>query len=192
MKAALIAGADVPGLKEAIDRAADCYRTTQFDAERGMFAYSTARDKPVAKGTASCTAIGALALQITGYGATPEVQAAVQTLSDKTCVWGEPGGLGGHTLYIWYYLTQVKYHAGESIFKQWNNLFARTLLSAQNNDGSWTPFAEAEKRLGPVYGTTFCALTLMVYYRVLPTYQPIEVTEPPTPSSGDDVTVEII
>jgi hypothetical protein len=67
------------------------------------------------------------------------------------------------------------------------------VVSAQNTDGSWTPFTKNESEYGPVYGTAFCALTLMVYYRFLPTYQPIEVeAAPATQKSADDVSVEVL
>ena len=43
----------------------------------------------------------------------------------------------------------------------------------------------------PVYATTLAALTLQVYYRFLPTYQPIE-TKAIDQKSDDDVTIEIL
>ena len=43
----------------------------------------------------------------------------------------------------------------------------------------------------PVYATTLAALTLQVYYRFLPTYQPIQA-EKIDQKSDSDVTIEIL
>ena len=43
----------------------------------------------------------------------------------------------------------------------------------------------------PVYATTLAALTLQVYYRFLPTYQPIDTT-PVDQKSDSDVKIEIM
>ena len=52
----------------------------------------------------------------------------------------------------------------------------------QNPDGTWgPPPGSVEGRYGPVYNTALMALMLQVYYRFLPTYQPIEVEQRPRP-----------
>ena len=55
-------------------------------------------------------------------------------------------------------------------FPSWNDQFAPVYTRAQNADGSWTPPGD-ERIQGKVYGTTLAALTLQVYYRLLPTYR---------------------
>jgi len=57
----------------------------------------------------------------------------------------------------------------------------------QNPDGSWCPAPDsAEARFGPVYSTALSTLMLEVYYRILPTYKEIEVSEAPQPTGEDD------
>jgi hypothetical protein len=70
-------------------------------------------------------------------------------------------------------------------------MFARMLVTNQNADGSWTPNGASEGTYGPVYATTLSALSLMVYYRFLPTYQPIEVEEAPKENQTDDILPEV-
>jgi hypothetical protein len=70
-------------------------------------------------------------------------------------------------------------------------MFARTVVSNQNSDGSWLGWG-GEEKYGPVYSTCLCALSLMVYYRFLPTYQPVEVEEAPADAGADEIKVEVI
>jgi hypothetical protein len=88
-------------------------------------------------------------------------------------------------------MAQTFFHKGGAMWNRWNNGFAPEMLRAQQPDGSWIGAGEEEGN-GPVYGTTFAALTMMVYYRYLPTYQPIATEIRPTEKSKDDVVVEVI
>ena len=91
-----------------------------------------------------------------------------------------------------YYVTQAKFHRGKGTWERWNNSFAKEMVDHQNPDGSWVSGGKEEAEQGPVYGTTFSALSLMVYYRFLPTYKPVEAEVKPTEKSSDDVVVEVI
>ena len=72
------------------------------------------------------------------------------------------------------------------------NAAASKFARSKRADGSWVSGGKEEADQGPVYGTTFSALSLMVYYRFLPTYQPIQTDAKPTEKSADDVVVEVI
>ena len=92
-----------------------------------------------------------------------------------------------HALYGWYYVTQAKFHQGGKTWNNWNSEFARLYTRKQNEDGSWTSPAEDEEGpYGPVYSTTLAALTLQVYYRLLPTYQ----AEAVAPAEAEDLEEE--
>ncbi len=191
MKAAYIAGADVPGLVEAMQRCANGFKMN-YIPEQGRFRYAPQPGKAEGSGpTLACTGIGTLCLQLLGHASSPEVDGALKYLETITPDYQNPEGTS-RPLYAWYYITQALFHKGGGAWNRWNAAFARTMTQAQNDDGSWVSTGKEEVEYGPVYGTVFSALTLMVYYRFLPTYQPIAVEEKPTEKSKDDVVVEVV
>ncbi|MBP7275465.1 MAG: terpene cyclase/mutase family protein [Kiritimatiellae bacterium] len=187
VKAAYIVGADVPGLKEKMATIANGFRMNYLPDQQ-RFAYA-----PPASGgpTIACTAIGTLCLQLLGYPSDERVTGALKGLQDVRCNWDEPG-MGNHPMYAWYYMSQAKFHSKTAThFTHWNDSYAPAMISHQNQDGSWTPAWGSERGYGPVYGTAFGAVSLMVYYRFLPTYQEIKEEEAPTETQEDDIVIEI-
>ena len=73
-------------------------------------------------------------------------------------------------------MAQAKFQAdaekGGPIFRKFNPAMANYLLPLQEADGSWN-----EGKRGPTMDTAMAALTLMVYYRHLPTTQRRAVVE---------------
>jgi len=194
LKAAFIAGADVPGLKEAMDKAVAGFKIN-FDKSNSMYAYAPggAQDDQgggSVQGRPSITPIAILSLQLLGRGRDEETLAAQNTMSTWTASWNDKHP-SSWPLYTWYYATQAIFHGGGDVWDKWNAQFARMLIENQNADGSWSPTGRSEAGYGPVYGTTFSALSLMVYYRFLPTYQPIEVVEAPKETRPDDVEIDL-
>ncbi len=191
MKAAFISGAEIDGLEEAMQSAIQGFLLNFGEGNR-MFAYAPTDPGRPNSGRPSNTAMAVLSLQLLGAGGEREVRDALSAIQNENISWGSSGSMGGWPLYTWYYFTQAVFHQGGSPWERWNRQFSDALVNAQNEDGSWTPFSERESAYGPVYGTTFSALTLMVYYRFLPTFQPIEIEAPPTQEREDDVEIEII
>jgi hypothetical protein len=189
LKAAYIAGAENPGLKEALERAVQDLKSAQ-DPETGRFYYT---DKGSHR--SDCiTAIAVLCMQLSGHAVDKECRQGLQALQGASCDWDKPEPW---PLYAWYYISQAKFHQGGQTWDGWNAKFARNYVKGQNEDGSWTsPGAKGdfgggkETGDGPVYSTTLAALTLQVYYRFLPTYKAIAV-EPATQTDTDDVQVQI-
>ena len=194
LKAAFIAGADNQGLKESMDRAANFLKERQF--EDGSFPYSAANRgrQP------NMTAVAVLCLQLLGYSGDNATRSGLHFLRDADANWQRPEQA---PLYSWYYVTQTKFHQGGGSWTSWNNKFAPALIRNQNEDGSWLSpgfalqgdgvtreFRGAEVN-SKVYATTFAALSLQVYYRFLPTYQPIE-DRVIDQRSSDDVQIQIL
>lgn len=163
LKAAYIANAGVEGLKEAMNLAVRDIKSAQHT--NGKFGYS---NNP-SVGRIGVTGVGVLSLQLLGEAQSSACQKGLAYLEsrDPEVSWEDADD--EWPLYGWYYITQAKFHANQN-WNDWNSMFAREFTDAQNEDGSWTP-PEDEARRGPVYGTTLAALTLQVYYRLLPTYQ---------------------
>ncbi len=190
LKSAYIAGAENPGIKEAMEKAVMDLKSVQ-DLESGRFYYTD----PSAHKTDSITGIAVLCMELLGHAMDKECRAGLQALTGTNCDWDKPEPW---PLYAWYYITQAKFHQGGQTWSGWNSKFARVFVKNQNEDGSWTSPGEKipgdtgkEINLGPVYSTTLAALTLQVYYRFLPTYKPIAV-EPITQTDTNDVVVEIL
>jgi len=184
LKSAYIAGAENPGLKEALEKAAADLKAVQ-NPETGRFGYTER-----AGGSDGCTGIGVLCLQLLGQGGEESVKKGLQALRDTGLSWAAQEHEEGWPLYEWYYITQAKFHQGGQAWAGWNSAFARLYIKQQNEDGSWDPPARAEQSQGPVYSTTLAALTLQVYYRFLPTYKPIAV-EPISQTDTNDVVIRL-
>ncbi len=190
IKAAYIAGSDVPGLKEAMDKAVSGFARSQ-NIETGRFGYSS-----VGNGSDGVTGVGVLCMQLLGQHRSRSVQAGLNAMREFKCDYRDPPSW---PMYAWYYITQAKFHNGGQLWNAWNNQFAPELTKNQNEDGSWTSAGQnlkgdshgKEVNHGPVYSTTLAALTLTVYYRFLPTYKPIAV-ESEEDANKDDVTIQII
>ncbi len=164
-----------------------------FQLDSGLFGYSKTRkdekwpENPD-QGRESMTGVGVLCLQLLGLGRDSCAKQGLAALANAECTWEKGWGQGLHSCrtYTWYYITQAKFHAGKKIWKKWNNLFAPEFVKNQHNSGYWDApdhfnipdkSLEGEKLNGRVYNTTLAALTLMVYYRHLPSYQRIEDAE---------------
>ena len=190
LKSAYIAGAENPGLKDALEKAVEDLKSVQ-DAETGRFYYTDTSSHK----SDGITGIAVLCMQLLGHSMDREARQGLQALTGTSCDWDKPDSW---PLYCWYYITQAKFHQGGQTWSGWNAKFARLYVKNQNEDGSWTsPGANSENEsgkevnLGPVYSTTLSALTLQVYYRFLPTYKPIAV-EPVSQTDTNDVVVEIL
>jgi hypothetical protein len=172
LKAAFIAGAGNPGLKPAMDLAVADMKAAQKDD--GSFYYTDRGSHS----THSMTAVAVLSLQLLGHGTAAEARRGLSALGDARCDWRNPPAW---PMYAWYYIAQSKFHQGGSHWRNWNNQFAPQFIRNQNPDGSWTSAGLAlgagttgRENMHPAYATTLAALTLQVYYRFLPTYQPVE------------------
>ena len=189
LKAAFIAGADNPRLKSAMDLAvADMKSAQKAD---GSFRYSNADSHS----THGITAVAVLSMQLLGHGREKAVQNGLDYLREAACDWKNPPNW---PMYAWYYISQTKFHQGGGSWKSWNDQFAPEFIHHQNSDGSWDSAGLSLKSgtigredLHRVYATTMAALTLQVYYRFLPTYQPI-AKQGVEQTSGDDVMVDVL
>jgi len=183
LKAASWAGAENDGLKAAIEasvRGLDLqYRNSN------MFQYSTrGKEHPE---DLCMTGVAVLCKQLTGHALDENVKRAMISLRNCQFVWApdkEKGkdnrGMGRWPFYAWYYITQARFQHGGRGWAAWNKQFAPVLCDMQNPDGSWCPApGSSESMFGPVYFTTLATLQLEVYYRLLPTFQPVKIDAGP-------------
>ena len=184
MKAGYVAGAEVPGLVEAFEKAIQFIKKATYsysrNSRKGTFGYSSPGN-----GSWAMQGTGTLCLQLLGEGHSPEAREGVKNIYENhlragKVVWDAEGsktgdvGHGGVT-YSWYYETQAMFHAGRTEWRRWNEQYTSQLIRKQKSDGRWeSPVAEGKKSLGefdPYYATCLCCLMLEVYYRYLPTFK---------------------
>jgi len=199
LKAASIGGSEIEGLSEAMARAVKDLLMHQSSSD-GMFYYQSAendRGRNLSNDRLRCnTGIAVLCLQLLGQGMSQETKKGLSSLRTSSCTW-TGSNESWWPLYGWYYITQAKFHAGGAQWSSWNNKFAKILTSNQEPDGHWDAPSSGsdpgrEDRFGPVYCTTFAALTLQVYYRFLPTYQAkaVQVQDVTAEMADDDVVID--
>lgn len=183
MKAGYVAGADVPGLMDAIEKSISFIKNVTYSD--GSFGYN----KP-GGGSEGMQGVGTLCLQLLGEGSSIEARTVLDAIEKKIrVVWDDSKSYQTHStpVYNWYYLTQAMFHAGRSKWSNWNKMFTDIVLANQKSDGHWdspgkATWMEKNDKTGqmekktraeydPWYATTLCCLSLQVYYRYLPTYK---------------------
>ncbi len=93
---------------------------------------------------------------------------------------------GRRNLYMWYYATLALHHnrdqspAAATAWDDWNHALTTTLLTTQQNDGSWSATTVWGGYGGRVYTTALSAMCLEVYYR----YSPARAPGPPSELAG--------
>ncbi len=186
MKAADLAGIDLPGLQSAMSLAARGMKLNQ--REDGKFIYASGTPNHAISNRNIMTAIGTLSLQILGESGSRNVRAAMGHLSGLS---PESYHDEMEPVYAWYYATQAYFHQGGAVWSRWNRLFAPMAVNGQNADGSWEWELGRSGGYGPVYHTTLTALSLMVYYRYLPTMQTELIQQrpagQPSAAEADDI-----
>lgn len=196
VKAAVMAGLEVNGLRECAYRA---IAGLKANYSSGGFGYTSPGNSQ------TLTPVGVLCLQLLGKGTDPAITGPLDgMLKNATCDWQNPRC--ADPLYSWYYLTQAKFHRGEGEFKPWNQQFAPALMKNQvivtnaiegtNGQmvsiGYWNPASQSEKCKAYCYNTTLCTLMLTVYYRHLPTYSASDAAETEVSfARQDDIKVQV-
>ena len=158
LRAAKDIGCDVPleNIEAAIAYVKKC-------AGRGnrAFAYQPGGDP-----TPTRTGTGILALEVCGEHRSPEVMGGVAFLRER-----ELNFNSHYFFYGVYYCSVGMFKVGGKDWINTRDQLVRTLLAAQNPDGSWMATRGSEKSQGPVYATSMAVLALSVEYQYLPIYQ---------------------
>ena len=178
LKAAQMSGARNVGIDTAIDASMQGLKSQATGRERGLFRYGTRIREE--HSDMAMTAVAVLCMQLAGFAMDSDARAGIAALRNVRFQWekgqDDERAVGDWPVYAWYYLTQARFHQGGRTWDSWNRQFALPLCDMQNDDGSWPPAPQSrEPRYGPVYITALNALMLQVYYRLLPTFQEIEV-----------------
>lgn len=174
LRSARLAGLNVPknvlkGCRTYVDQAA-------ADAKKVTYAYLPGRPaSPV------MTAEALLTRQYLGW---PRDFPAL--VKGASLVAADLEGSKERNIYYWYYATQLLHNMQNKDWKRWNarvrdGLVAMQVTGDGCDHGSWDPnspqpdaWARTDRRLGAgrLFLTSLSVLTLEVYYRYLPLYQP--------------------
>ncbi|MCX7592096.1 MAG: terpene cyclase/mutase family protein [Kiritimatiellae bacterium] len=196
LKAAKMAGLEVPGLDECMKKAIEGFKKNADPA--GGFGYaSTGPEWGQLKAT-GLTGAGTLSMQFLGAAREKETIGGLKYLQERRLAFNWEGATW-RDIYYWYYDTQARFHAGGTIWDTWNKMFSIPLVNAQivlkgqgvdgKDIGYWSTGEEGH---GRVMETALCTLMLEVYYRYLPTYRPpddlkVDLAEQPK----DEIVVQV-
>jgi len=200
LKAAKLAGAKNANLDETLILISNGLKFMQTESGRILYTWESSKE-PGNSGDKNMTSVGTLALQLLGHGKSKEVAAGLTAMSEFTV---DPQDYKSF-YYRNYYTTQAKFHAGKGAWRSWNSEFAPIFTKLQEEDGSWlTPphkpkgdddggHHNESKAIGPAFTTSMAALSLMVYYRNLPTFQEKAISETMAENEdSEDVELEIL
>jgi hypothetical protein len=189
---------DVPGLEQAMHRAAGGFRKNFYTrGDYGAFAYTKGSD--ISSG--GLTGVGVLCLQFLGDAGSRECRSALRSLADWRFNWDTTKRKS--FVYYMYYTTQALFMEGGKVWKQWDRQFQHTIMNeqdviAKDNSGyvdhegvkhaigSWISPSPKEHNGGnPVMDTILCTLMLEVYYRYLTTSAAMPEQDTEGDSDGD-------
>jgi hypothetical protein len=139
------------------------------------------------------TGVAVLCMQLAGSNQVEEVKSGLEYLRDVECSdWDEGWEKTGknksfNIAYEWYYNTQAIFQKGGSKWSSWNNKFAPMLIEAQDLSGAWKPPSEMDEAVSKdiIYTTSFCTLSLQVYYRILPSFKKADRNDRPFEFDND-------
>ena len=186
LKAALIAGCTVPGIKDALENAVRDLKKV-WNSQTGKFGYTAAGN-----GSIGMTGAGILCLQFIGHGKDRETITALQNLRDIKINWN--AAEDAHPLYGFYYITQCRFQESKESFALWQAHFVPVYLKAQQADGHWDAMKgekNTEDKIGPVYSTTLSCLTMETFVRFLPSYQHVDESAA-APTNSDEVIIKVL
>lgn len=183
MKAASVAGLEIPGMAQAKQRGAAWLKNENFSG--GSFHYSGHRGARWSMNGAGC-----VVLQLLGHHTAPAVKTVVSRLKDEyKSEWKK---VCHASSYSWYYITQAAFHGGKSSFKSYFPTFSRMLIKHQADDGHWPSpnqdVAKTNRGYHPYMNTALNCLSLQVAFRYLPSYQTTRKQMAGGVTGGDDET----
>jgi len=196
LNAADAAGLVVPGLQEALERIPQAI--AGHHKGDGTFFYRTGIQRPVAYDY--MTGVAVFCLQLTGRRGDPLLRQGLDYLGGVQVLNWEEGWRKTQSnrsfdmAYEWYYNTQAVFQQGGSKWKSWNARFAPMLIRAQAQDGAWREPEVRSDDAGEktVNITAYCALSLQVYYRILPGGARMEGPRRKNPAFKDLIRVEVV
>lgn len=171
MKSASLAGLEVPA--NTVKRCRLYLDLTAADPTGTTYAYMPGRGL-----TNTMTAEGLLARQYLGW-----TREDPRIIDGSSLVMADLDVSEERNIYYWYYATQLLHNMQGPDWKRWNPRVRDGLISLQVRGegcdrGSWDPMFPDPDRWGRVtgrlYTTSLSLLTLEVYYRYLPLYEPLE------------------
>lgn len=146
LKSGYLAGAEVPGLEEAMKKSIKFLKEKAY--KDGRFGYSSP-----GKGGPAMDAAGTYCLQLLGEG---------DSIEAKTCLTNRVASLAlkweraGHSsCYTWYYVNRAMFHGEKKTFVDWHKQFVPMLIANQAEDGHWD---DPEKPGTPPHSTPYLSV----------------------------------
>ncbi len=190
LRAAQAADVQVDGIVQALENSVQFVQG--MHAGEGKFYYRLGNKTP--NGDLDyMSGVAVLCMQLAGSNQVQEVKYGLEYLRDVECSdweegWEKTGKNKSFNIaYEWYYTTQAIFQKGGSKWNHWNNKFAPMLIEAQDGSGAWKPPGESDEDVSKdiIYTTSFCTLSLQVYYRILPSFKKADRNDRPFEFEND-------
>lgn len=148
------------------------YMQRVYDPQRGTFRYEIHSDEPEFIYSRAMAGAGVLSMSMAGKHGTDMAQTAAKYILQRPFdQYQRPITGEQYPCYSAFYCSQAMYHMGGKYYREYYPKLSRTIIDAQQDDGSWELPAGHEVQYGSSYMTALSVLALTPPYQMLPVFQ---------------------
>ncbi len=148
------------------------YMQRLYDRKRGTFRYELHSDEPEFIHSRAMAGAGVLSMSMAGKHDTDMAQAAAKYILQRPFdQFTRPMAGEQYPCYAAFYCSQAMYHMGGKYWREYYPTLSRTIVNAQQDDGSWNLSSGLDVKYGTSYMTALAVLALTPPYQMLPVFQ---------------------
>lgn len=148
------------------------YMQRVYDPQRGTFRYEIHSDEPGFIYSRAMAGAGVLSMSMAGKHGTDMAQTAAKYILRRPFdQYQRPIEGEQYPCYSAFYCSQAMYHMGGKYWREYYPTLSKTIVAAQQDDGSWNVRSGHEGQYGPTYMTALTVLALTPPYQMLPVFQ---------------------
>jgi hypothetical protein len=148
------------------------YLRRVYDPAIGSFRYEIHTDFPPLNHSRGMAGAGLLSLSLAGEHESPLAKKTARYILDRPFdQYDRPIRGEEYQCYSAFYCSQAMFQQGRDEWKAFYPPFARTLTSAQADDGAWRPREGKDAPFGAAYTTAITILALSPPFQMLPIFQ---------------------
>ncbi len=148
------------------------YMQRLYDQGRGTFRYEIHSDEPEFVYSRAMAGAGVLSMSMAGKHDTDMAQTAAKYILRRPFTqYRLPIAGEQYPCYSAFYCSQAMYHMGGKDWREYYLTLTKTIVNAQQEDGSWTVNSGHEAQYGTAYMTALSVLALTPPYQMLPVFQ---------------------
>lgn len=159
-------------VKPQVIEEAVAYMQRLYDPQRGTFRYEIHTDEPEFVYSRAMAGAGLLSMSMAGKHDTDMAQSAAKFILKRPFdQYRKPITGEQYPCYSAFYCSQAMYHMGGKHWREYYPTLTTTIISAQQDNGSWELREGHEPRFGTAYMTALTVLALTPPYQMLPVFQ---------------------